>query len=331
MGILKSKHGKINSDWLREEYEQNYPGMLLLIDGSNLSYRVFHKFSELRTPEGLSVGLIYGFLRMLKVYIDKFKPTYLVITFDTKESKESNFRNKLLEDYKSTRKVNLTFDVESFNFQISVIVNILKKLKIHVIRDREGLGFEADDYIAYCALRHAKETNKKVTIISSDKDFCQLIDNRIRIFNPFKETIISGANCKEVMGYKPEECVDYLTLTGDKSDNIPGYKGVGDKGARAFLDNFGSIKGFLAKDLENAGKICRVERNLLKIIYKRNKKLIDLHRVARKIKKVPITLYDDRDVDWVSVDKTLMKFRLNSMLKKEFKDTFSYLKIWVTK
>lgn len=329
MGILNSKDTKISSDWVREEYEQNYPGMLLLIDGSNLSYRVFHKFSKLKTPQGLGVGLIYGFLRILKMYIDKFKPTYLVITFDTKESKESNFRRKYLEEYKLTRKVNLDFDMESFNYQLGVLVKILELLKVQVIMDTQGLGFEGDDYIAYCAIRHVKETNKRVTIISSDKDFCQLINAKVKIFNPFKEVIITEQNCKEIMGYTPSECVDYLTLIGDKSDNIPGYKGVGEVGARKFLDEYGSINKFLKHSKDPSfGKI---ERSLLKILYRRNRKLINLQRVAKKIKVIPITLFKDHDIAWKRTDRMLNKFRLSTMINNDFKKTFNILKIWISK
>jgi 5''-3'' exonuclease (including N-terminal domain of PolI) len=220
---------------------------MLLVDGSNLAYRAYSKFETFKDYKGRKIGLVYGFLKILESYIFRFHPKYTIVTFDTKESKESNFRKALWGSYKEHRKKNLNIDMESFGKQLVIIRKILKYMNIPVVMDTKGLGHESDDYIGYIALKHSK-TRSKVTIISSDKDFCQLIGRYIRVYNPFKNTLISKGNCSAVMGYSPDECVDYLCLLGDKSDDIPGYRGIGEVKARSFLDKFGSIQNFLDDD-----------------------------------------------------------------------------------
>ena len=160
-------------------------GLTMLIDGSNLAYRAFHKFGSIRTPQHGHVGLIYGFLKILHSYVVRFQPTAVIVSFDTPASKKSNFRLKLYPEYKASRgKKDLSFDYESFNRQIDVTKKVLLNLGIDVISDDKGLGHETDDYLAYLALK----AKTKVLIVSSDKDFIQLLDKSIKLFNPFKET-----------------------------------------------------------------------------------------------------------------------------------------------
>lgn len=256
--------------------------LLMIVDGSNLAHRSFHKFKNL-TYKGEHTGLIYGFMRILQSYLVRFRPTYVLVTFDTHESKSSNFRNKLLGGYKEHRTRDLSMDYESFNKQTKILKKVLRYLNIPVIWDKKGLGHESDDYIGHFALNHTG----KVVIISSDKDFCQLLSSRVKIFNPSKETLVLEKTCKEVMGYSAKECVDYLCLLGDKSDDIPGYRGMGEKNTRAFLDKFGSISAFLA---DPEASYSRIDREGLEAVYNRNVEMIDIRVALSKypLKKIPI-------------------------------------------
>ncbi len=256
--------------------------LLLIVDGSNLAHRSFHKFKNL-TYQGEHTGLIYGFMRILQSYLVRFRPTYVLVTFDTHASKSSNFRNELLGSYKEHRVRDLSMDYESFNKQTKALKKILRHLNIPVIWDKKGLGHESDDYIGHFALKH----KGKVVIISSDKDFCQLLNNNVKILNPSKEALILEKTCREIMGYSPEECVDFLCLLGDKSDDIPGYKGMGEKNTRTFLDKFGSIQAFLD---DSEATYPRIDREALEAVYQRNVEMIDI-RLALKhhpLKKIPI-------------------------------------------
>ena len=307
---------------MTKKLNKNRQRLLLIIDGSNLAYRAFQKFEKLKSPSGEKTGLIYGFLRSLNAYIIRFQPTYVIVTFDTKESKSSNFRNKLLGGYKNHRK-NISIDYESFSNQLKVVKKIIKYLNIPYIWDSKGLGHESDDYIGY----YAKAHNGKVVIVSSDKDFCQLIDSTTRVFNPFKETIINPTNCKEVMGYSPEECVDYLCLLGDKSDDIPGYYGMGPVKIRKFLDQFGSIENFLS-DPDNEFK--GIDYDGLQDLYKRNKTLIDLEVAIKEypLSKIPIVYHKPNKINTEALIELFTEYSFQSFRSESFLEPFNKLKQW---
>ena len=301
---------------------KNLDRSLLIIDGSNLAHRAYHKFNNMRY-EGIKTGMMYGFLRLLQQYAIRFRCKYLLVTFDTKESKSSNFRNELLGSYKIHRKDNLRIDFEDFNAQAKNLKRILKLLNVPVIWDNIGLGHESDDYIGYFALKHSS-THSKVTILSSDKDFCQLIGQDIKVFNPFKSQLITQRNCTEIMGYSPEECVDYLCLLGDHSDDIPGYKGMGEKKTRAFLDQFGSIAKFLKSKSEFRG----IDRDGLEDLYKRNKELIDVRVALEKhpLKEIPIIYHPSNKVDRDRLKRLFIKYGFASFMSSSFFETFENLK-----
>lgn len=294
--------------------------LLMVIDGSNLAHRAFEKFKNLKSRNETPTGMVYGFMRLLNQYVIRFHPTFVLVTFDTSKSKSSNYKLKLLGEYKEHRK-RLNIDYESFNMQLETVKKMVKYLGISYIWDSKGLGHESDDYIAYYSKRHSG----KVLIISSDKDFCQLISSRIKIFNPFKEVIIRKENCSEIMGYSPEECVDYLSLVGDKSDDIPGYIGIGPVKARKFLDQFGSIKAFL--DNEKA-EFPGIDRDGLKYLAKKNEKLINLDYAITRINKKGIKppLYSVKEIDKDKLRNEFKKLTLRSFCNSQFLSTFERLK-----
>lgn len=315
---------------LSKQYQK---GRLLIVDGSNLAYRAYFVYHRpIRTKDGQKPGMVYGFLKMLRQYVHRFSARYLLVVFDTSEAKHSNFKNHLLESYKETRdKKRIDIDYELLDQQISHIRDVLGLFKVPVVWDKEGLGHEADDYVAYFSMHH----NGRVIIVSSDKDFCQLIDKRVKVFNPSKDKILCNRNCFSVMGYKPTECVDYLCLVGDKSDNIPGYIGIGEVKARKFLDEFGSIQNFLDSDGEFPG----IEKEGLKDLYERNKPIIDLREALKqypiKKNKVPMERYylknqPHRKVTFSMKElfKLASKYYLEYYLDEKYVEPFKKLKRW---
>ena len=307
-----------------KKYDQNYPGMLMVVDGSNLAYRAYHKFKNLSTKSDEKVGLVYGFLRVLQSYLVRFRPSYLVVVFDTKQSKQSNFRAKILKTYKIHREEDQVrgsyIDFLDFNKQQRILRKMLNKLGVSIIIDKKGLGHEADDYIAYCVLNHKKHS----LIISSDKDFCQLITSGVRVFNPNKEKIISVGNCKEVMGYEPHECIQYLSILGDKSDDIPGYKGMGPVKTSEFLNQFGSIEKFLS---DKSNKYSGIDHEALEFLWERNKSLVDIKYGldTHPIEKVPIKY---SEFNKHNITLSLNYYEMYSMMKEEFLEPFKQLKPW---
>lgn len=208
---------------------------IFLIDGDNLCHRVYHKFQGLTSKDGKDSTLIYGVPYLILSYIKKYSPDRIYVAFD---GGTSPIRRKILPEYK-VREPNLSLDYESFQEQKSLLRSYLPAFNIGVIYKRH---YEADDLICYLIKKLGKNY---YTIVSSDKDFTQLISPYVKILNPFKDAIISSLNCEDIMGYSPEEAVDWLVLDGDKSDKIPGVRGMGPKRIRQFLDEFGSIEDYL--------------------------------------------------------------------------------------
>lgn len=305
---------------------KNLDRLLLLVDGSNLAHRAYHKFEGFKDYKGRNCGLVYGFMKILQSYLIRFRPKYLIITFDTHKSKTSNFRNDLLGSYKIHRDKNLRVDVEDFNHQMRILKKLLKYMNVPIVWDSIGLGHESDDYIAYFAKEHSKYHNK-VVIISSDKDFCQLIGPDVKIYNPFKETLVLAKTCKDIMGYEPQECVDYLCLLGDKSDDIPGYRGMGEVKTRAFLDEFGSIHKFL----KNKKATFRgIDRDGLLDLYTRNKELIDFNEALSKhpFKDIPIKYSKTGKIELEELNKIYKDYNFKSLSTKEFLQPFKKLYLW---
>lgn len=293
--------------------------MLMVIDGSNLAHRSYHKFKNLKANNGTNTGLVYGFLRILGSYLTRFRPVHLVITFDTHESKVSNFRNNLIEGYKGHRS-KITMDYEDYNNQMKLLRRILRMFGVQMIMDRKGLGHESDDYIAWLVMNHPG----KSLVVSSDKDFCQLLDNRVKIFNPNKDTLVLNKTCEKVMGYSADNCVDYLVLCGDKSDDIPGYFGMGEKRTLKFLEEFGTIENFL-KDPNN--KFKGISHDQLTRLYNKNKRLIDL-RVALKefpIQKIPLVKVKTM-INKPRLFKILDKYNLRSFKITEYMELYKNLR-----
>ena len=286
---------------------------VLLIDGENILHQSFHKFEKLKSTDGRPSGAIFGFFKSLHMYIDRFNPKEVYITFD---NGHSEFRDKLNPNYKGHRK-NISIDYESLQLQKAEIMKILRYLRINYIFDKnKSYNYEGDDFLAYLVLK--KFNNDKVTIVSSDKDFNQLISSSVKIFNPRKEQYVREDNCMDLFGYSPDETVDYLSLVGDKSDDIEGYPGMGPKKTRTFLDKYGSINNYL-KDHDD---------EKMKAVYEKNRQLIDLKWYINNIplKSLPIKRYKDKNLKLEKFKEICITYSLASFMTNNFIKVFQELK-----
>lgn len=286
---------------------------VLLIDGENILHQSFHKFENLKSTDGRPSGAIFGFFKSLHMYIDRFNPKEVYITFD---NGHSEFRDKLNPNYKGHRK-NISIDYESLQLQKAEIMKILRYLRINYIFDKnKSYNYEGDDFLAYLVLK--KFNKDKVTIVSSDKDFNQLISSSVKIFNPRKEQYVREDNCMDLFGYSPDETVDYLSLVGDKSDDIEGYPGMGPKKTRTFLDKYGSINNYL-KDHDD---------EKMKAVYEKNRQLIDLKWYINNIplKSLPIKRYKDKNIKLEKFKEICITYSLASFMTNNFIKVFQELK-----
>lgn len=225
--------------------------LLLIVDGHAYAYRAFHAIRELSASDGSPTNAIYGFVKMLGRMRAQVRPTHLVVIWDGGLAAE---RTASLPGYKAQRPPMPT----ALASQLDGIGEYLQAAGIASFC-REGV--EADDWIARVA-RGAVLAGARVVIASSDKDFMQLVTDRIGLLNPNDKTerIWTAAEVREKTGVEPEQIVDWLSLIGDSVDNIPGVPGVGPKTATALLQQFGSVERLYARLEEVASE--RVRRNL---------------------------------------------------------------------
>ncbi len=205
---------------------------LLIIDGHAFAYRAFYAIRGLTSPSGQPTNAIYGFIQMLAKLEAQVLPTHAVVVWD---GGLDEGRVEELDDYKAQRDP-MPDDME---VQLDAMVEYLEAAGWASVCDD---GVEADDRIGQLAKR-AEDEGMEVVIASSDKDFLQLINDRVKMLNPADKTgtPMDAAAVVAKTGVRPAQIVDWLSLVGDAADNIPGVPGVGVKTAAALLNEFGSV------------------------------------------------------------------------------------------
>jgi DNA polymerase-1 len=243
---------------------------LLIVDGHAYAYRAFHAIRSLRSPTGEPTNAIYGFLKMLEKMRQGVVPTHLMVVWDGGLSAE---RMAVLPGYKAQRP-EMPDDLRA---QFDEIGKYLAAAGVPAFC---GDGVEADDYIG-CLARCAAAAGWHVVIASSDKDFMQLVTERVGLLNPNDKTgtIWGREQVSAKSGVEPGQVVDWLALMGDAVDNIPGVPGVGTKTAAGLLQEFGSVEELFGR-LE-AVKSEKLRASLLASAeaVKRNQELVRLREV----------------------------------------------------
>ena len=213
-----------------------------LVDGSGYIFRAYYALPPLsRKSDGLPTGAVNGFCKMLFDLLEevrsddsKNKPTHFAIVFD---SARKNFRNDIYPDYKANRSETPEDLIPQFDY-------IRKSVDAFNLPSIEMLNYEADDLIATYAEKIIKDGNK-ATIISSDKDFMQLVKPGIRLYDPIKNKEIGLNEVKEKFGVKPNQVIDVQSLAGDSSDNVPGVPGIGIKTASELINQYDNLENLL--------------------------------------------------------------------------------------
>jgi DNA polymerase-1 len=210
---------------------------LYIIDAVNFLFRSYYAIGPMTNPKGESTNALFGFIRSTYKLISDFSPDYIIAVFDGPDNKKK--RTEMYIDYKSHRK--------------SMPEDLFPQLeKAHYWCEIAGIpflsipGVEADDTMGSIAV-WAEKQGIKVFLCSSDKDLCQLVDDKIFMIQPHKENLlIDRQKVQEIYGITPEQMVDYLAIVGDASDNIPGLEGFGPKTASMLLQEFGTLDNILA-------------------------------------------------------------------------------------
>lgn len=209
---------------------------IVLIDSNSILNRAFYAMPPFTDKEGNNVGAVYGFINMYIKLMQDYKPVRVAAAFDLPQL---TFRHKMYDGYKAQRKKM----PEELAVQIQPLKDLLKTLRVQIV---EKAGFEADDVIGTLA-RSSAEKGYRVLILTGDRDSFQLIDDRVNVLLTRKglssiERVDCAALEKDYL-MTPSQVVDYKAIAGDASDNIPGVRGIGEKGAHSLLLSYGTLDG----------------------------------------------------------------------------------------
>jgi DNA polymerase I len=200
------------------------------IDASNLIFRAYHAIPPLSTSTGIQVNAVFGFTKILLKMLKTRNPSHIVMAFD-KNSRES--RLEIDPNYKATRAV----ASDDLGPQFEYIHRLLNAMNITAL---ESSGNEADDVLATLS-RRALAAGYEVEVISSDKDLIQLITPGVRLYDLAKEMYVDEDYVKNKYGIRPDQMRDYLSLVGDKIDNVAKVPGIGPKTAQKLLTQFNTL------------------------------------------------------------------------------------------
>jgi DNA polymerase-1 len=275
---------------------------LYLIDGSSYLYRAFHALPNLSNSRGEPTGALLGVVNMLKRLLNEEDPEYIAVVFD---AKGPTFRHEMYPEYKANRPP-MPADLR---LQVEQILEFTRMLGLPLVQVE---GVEADDVIG--TLSSAAEKEGMNCIISTgDKDLAQLVSDRTTLVNTMTNTRMDRDGVLEKFGVKPEQIVDYLALTGDKSDNIPGVEKCGPKTAAKWLGTYQTLDEVMAHSEEVGGKIGEYLRAALdQLPLSRDlatiRRDLDLDHKPADLKR--------GDVDQTALTEALKRYEFNSWLKE---------------
>ncbi|MCX5923815.1 MAG: DNA polymerase I [Candidatus Dependentiae bacterium] len=274
---------------------------VFIIDGSSFLYRAYYAMKPLYTSKGISVHALYGFCRMIKKLIDTFEIEHLIVVWD---SKGKTHRHEMFPTYKATRQAPPSdiFEQKEFIQEFADLVGVAQLSKA---------GHEADD-LMYSFAKKAHKAGYQSVLVSSDKDMRQALSDNIVIFDPFKDVVMDDAACEIRYGFEVSKLPFYFSILGDSSDNIPGVKGIGEKGATELVKQFKSLDDMY----ENIDKVSKPRTRDLLTEHKHSaylsEKLFILH-----VYDIDTTVKDTEfeEKSWAKALPLFQKFEMKSLIK----------------
>lgn len=242
---------------------------IFVVDASGYLYSCYFAIRNMTNAKGESTNALFGFIRSILKLMKDFHPDYLVSVFDG--PRNGMKREQLYPEYKAHR----SEAPQDLYYQINWAREFCTLMGIPMLNIEE---VEADDTMG-CVAKWAEKKKAEVFLCTSDKDMCQLVNERIHLLNTRKDNLVIGpAQVEEIHGVPPEQMIDLLAMTGDTSDNIPGLPGVGPKTAAAYLKQFGTLDNMLAHvdDISNEKKRASIIENAEKARLSRKLVEIDL-------------------------------------------------------
>lgn len=304
---------------------------IMIFDGLNTFIRAFGATPS-TNEDGEHIGGITGFLFSIGKAIRDFKPSRVVITFDGRGG--SARRKKIYGDYKANRAnktrlrrhdhqnySSIEDEQEAMRYQFSRLVSYLDNLPVTFLAID---GIEADDTIAYITQLY-EEQAKRITIVSTDRDFYQLVNDTVQIWSPIKKKMYDVQTVIDEFGVHPANYVIYRTFTGDNSDNIPGVSGIGPKTILKTFPELSDSTEFTLEDLQqkcNDNKMLKEGKNYLKVMD--NYDIIEKNYQLMNIKLLNIPAQN------MTVIRGIMQQPISTLNKMEFQRLFMEDKMWTT-
>ena len=300
----------------------NLNDKVLIIDGLNTFIRSF-SVNPAVNDDGVHIGGIAGFLKSIRYTLSVIKPTRCIIVFDGKDG--SKRRRKIYPQYKAQRKVKKRLnrnvdwgtapsnEEESMKLQLGRLVEYLEYLPLTLVSVD---GVEADDVMAYVSKQFLNKS--KIVLMSTDKDFLQLVDDRISVWSPTKKILYTPDKVKDEYGIPSKNLLTYRILDGDKSDNINGVQGAGLKSIIKYIPSITEDNEFNAKNLLDFVNNSDSKIKLLENI-KNSSNLIKRNYLLMQLNKVDIPNHTKRKItDTVRRDiPELVKYKLQTMVMKD--------------
>lgn len=274
---------------------------IILIDGSSYLYRAFFACPPLTNPQGEPTGATFGIINMIKSLVNHYNPTHIAVVFD---AKGGSFRNQIYSEYKANREAM----PEELVVQIQTIHAIIKAMGLPLICVD---GVEADDVIGTLSAK-AIEKDKPVLISTGDKDMAQLVNHHVTLINTMNNQLLDPDSVAEKFGVPPKYIIDYLALMGDKSDNIPGVPGIGEKTARALLNHFKDLNDIYSCIDEISTLPIRGSKSLKQKLLDHKKQAELSYKLATIKTDLKLNLYlDDLRIKSPNVEKLDTLFKYN--------------------
>ena len=308
---------------------------VLIVDGLNTFIRSFAVNPSIN-DDGLHVGGMVGFLKSVRYTCDILKPSRCIIVFDGKDG--SKRRRKIYPEYKSTRKVKQRLnrnvdwgtapqdEQQSMKQQMGRLVEYLEQLPLTLLCVD---GIEADDTMSYISQQLLPESD--CILMSTDKDFLQLVDDRVKVWSPTKKKLYTKKVIQEEFGIPSRNILTYRILDGDKSDNINGVMGAGLKSLIKYIPSITEDKDFTAMDLINFVNNSDSKIKLLENI-KKSSNLIKRNYLLMQLQKVDIPKHTMRKIQNAVHGKVpqLIKYKFQTMfLKDKLSNQIKNLDSWI--
>lgn len=280
---------------------------VMLIDGSSLIFRAFFALPNLTNADGVMTNGVYGFLTMYFRAVEEYKPDYILVAFD---KKTKTFRHKEFEDYKANRDK----APNELNYQFGILKDILDSLNVKYL---DIDGYEADDIVGTFS-KIAKDENLETVIITGDKDYFQLVNDKVVVYLTRKGISqmeeITVKSIEDDYGLSPKQLIDVKGLMGDKSDNIPGVDGIGEKTAIKFIKKYGSMEGLYENLDDIAGKKTKENLENSKAIAFLSKKIGTI--VTNAPVRMDISDLKIKEPDLDSLRGKFSKYNFNKFMEK---------------